>query len=564
MEQLKKLLAALTLRQRIIIAATAAAIGISLWTLTNWNRERNFKPLYTSLSSEDAGAIVERLKAENVEFRLEEPGTVKVPAERVAELRLNMASAGVPKTGRIGFELFDQTNFGLTEFAEQVNYRRAIEGELERSIGSLAEVERARVHISLPKDSVFLESRQEAKASVVVKLRPGKTLSTQNGASICHLVSSAVDRLAPEAVTVLDSNGTLLVRPKKQREDDGAEPPEVNLDYRKSLERDLTGKVEATLEPLLGTGNFHAGVSVDCDFAAGEQSEETYDPAKSVMLTSQKTEDVSTNGLTGGTPGTSSTLPRPAVRAASSGTNTTRRSENITYQSSRFVRHLKIPQGVVRRISVAVLVNQKVRWTGTGKTAKRFFEPPPQETMDRIRTLVSAAAGLSDDRGDKLTVESLPFESLMLLEPPPPPAPPVFHQTGWWPPAFLPALLKIAPLPVWIGMAAGVVLILAAAIFLLLRRRRKLQKATLEEKAKLDAAKAAGTGLDSAQAMQNELIAHQHESARLAEEALKSLALPPPETKKSQVLTKHIREVTHKDPAGMAQLIRTWVNETER
>jgi len=563
MDQIKKLLDALTLRQRIIIVLTAVGIGVSLWALTAWNRERNFKPLYTSLSAEDAGAIVERLKADKVEFRLEEPGTVSVPADRVAELRLQMASAGVPKTGRIGFELFDQTNFGLTEFAEQVNYRRAMEGELERSIGSLSEVERARVHISLPKNSVFVESRQEAKASVIVKLRPGRSLSAQNGAAICHLVSSAVDRLTPEAVTVLDSNGSLLVRPRKQGDAGGVDPPEANLDYRKSLERDLTGKVSETLEPLLGSGNFHAGVSVECDFAAGEQSEETYDPAKSVMLASQKTEDVSANGLGGGTPGTASTLPRPTIRSTSSGTNTTRRTENITYQSSRFVRHLKIPQGVIKRISVAVLVNQKVRWNGTGKSAKRVFEPPPKETLDRIRTLVSAAAGLSNDRGDQLTVESLPFESLLLIEPPAGPAPPVYHQPGWWPPAFLPALLAIAPLPVWIGVTAGVVLTLAGGLYWFLRKRTRRRKATLDEKAKLQAA-ADDRLSDPGKAMEDQLAAREHEAARLEEEALKSLALPPPETKKSQILAKHIREGAHKDPAAMAQLVRTWMNDMER
>src|SRR5437660_7132458 len=224
MDQIRKLISSLSLRQQISIGVVLIAVGVGLWLFTKWNRERDFRPLYTNLAAEDAGAIMAKLKEETVEFRIDDGGnTLRVPSEKVAELRLHMASEGLPKTGRIGFELFDKTNFGLTEFAEQVNYRRAIEGELERSIGALSEIERARVHISLPKDSVFLESKQEAKASVVVSLRAGARLSPQNGAAITYLVASAVDRLAPEAVTVLDSRGNLLVRPRKAATEAGGD-----------------------------------------------------------------------------------------------------------------------------------------------------------------------------------------------------------------------------------------------------------------------------------------------------------------------------------------------------
>ena len=164
MNQIRKLLASLTLRQQVSIVLTIVAVGVGLWTFAKWNRERDFRPLYANLAAEDAGAVMQKLKEEGVEYRVDDSGTtLRVPSDKVAELRLQMASAGLPKTGRIGFELFDKNSFGLTEFAEQVNYRRAIEGELERSIRALAEIERARVHISLPKDSVFLESKQEGQ-----------------------------------------------------------------------------------------------------------------------------------------------------------------------------------------------------------------------------------------------------------------------------------------------------------------------------------------------------------------------------------------------------------------
>src|SRR6266404_7714092 len=232
MDPIRKLLSSLTLRQQVSIGVALIAMGLGLWLFTKWNRERDFRPLYTNLAAEDAGSVMAKLKEENVEYRVDDSGTaLRVPSEKVAELRLRMAAEGLPKTGRIGFELFDKSNFGLTEFAEQVNYRRAIEGELERSIGALAEIERARVHISLPKDSVFLESKQEAKASVVVTLRAGAKLSAQNGAAITYLIASAVDRLSPEAVTVVDSRGNLLVRPRKAAPEAGGDQPEVGLEY---------------------------------------------------------------------------------------------------------------------------------------------------------------------------------------------------------------------------------------------------------------------------------------------------------------------------------------------
>ncbi len=174
-------------------------------------------------------------------------------------MRLSLAAAGLPKTGRIGFELFDKANLGATEFTEHINYRRALEGELERSIEALAEVEQARVHLTFPKDSVFLDAQQPAKASVLVKIRPGAHLPPQNVLAIDHLVSSAVEGLSPDSVSVLDMNGNLLGRPKPAGSLDGPEPSEAVLDYRHHIEADLLSKINATLEPLLGANSFRAG-----------------------------------------------------------------------------------------------------------------------------------------------------------------------------------------------------------------------------------------------------------------------------------------------------------------
>ena len=354
---MKQILANLSLRQRITIGVVAVLVATSLYALVQWHKESDFKPLFTNLAPEDAAAIVQKLKEGGVEYRLQESGgAVLVPSSRLAEMRLSLAAAGIPKTGRIGFELFDKTNLGATEFTEHVNFRRALEGELERSIISLAEVEQARVHITFPKESVFLDSQQPAKASVLIKIRPGNHLSAQNVQAINHLVASAVEGLSPDAVSVLDMNGNLLGRPKAPGGLDGPEPSEAVLDYRHKVEADLLAKVNGTLEPLLGANKFRVGVSVECDLAGGEQSEEIFDPARTVMLSSQRTEDTTGSAGANGVPGTASSLPRPTSRPSSSGNRSSRMTENVTYQSSRTVKKTRLPAGGIRKMSLAVLV----------------------------------------------------------------------------------------------------------------------------------------------------------------------------------------------------------------
>src|SRR5208283_408252 len=203
---------------------------------------------------------------------------------------------------------------------------------------SLEAVEQARVHLTFPKDSVFLDAQQPAKASVLVKLRPGARLAPQNVLAIDHLIASAVEGLTPDAVSVLDMNGNLLGRPRPPGTLDSPELSEAALDYRHSVEADLLAKINSTLEPLLGAEKFRAGVSVECDFSGGEQSEEVFDPARSVMASSQRTEDSSGSGGANGVPGTASTLPRLTSRPGANPNHVSRLTENITYQSTRTVK----------------------------------------------------------------------------------------------------------------------------------------------------------------------------------------------------------------------------------
>ncbi len=560
MNQIKALIANLNLRQRILILAAAVLVAGSLIGFTHWRREQDFRPLYTNLAPEDAGAVVQKLRESGTEFRLSENGTtVLAPSERVAELRLQMATAGLPKTGRAGFELFDKTNFGVTDFAEHINFRRALEGELERSIMALAEVESARVHLTFSKDSVFLESQQPAKASVLVRLKPGARLTPPNVQAVCHLVASAVEGLAPEAVTVLDMNGNLLNRPRAATTD-GEQSSEAALDYKQHVEKDLLTKIHSTLEAVAGPEKYRAGVSVECDFSGGDETEEAFDPARSVMTRSQKTEDISGANSASGVPGTASALPRPSSRPGLGSLGMTRRTESIDYQTSRTVRRVRLPEGNVKRISAAVLLDYGLHWEGSGPKAKRILEPPSAERLQAIRDLVAGAIGLNTSRGDQLVLESIPFEQTLAIEPPPAPAAPRAPPPG-------------IVLPPWAQrivdqkyVAGGI----AAALFIGIvfgMMRRKRRRGGVGMVGALGGRSAGELPASPADIAQRELEARladqQATKQRLEAEAMSALKLPAVTTKKAEVLTKHIAESVKKDPVAAAQILRTWLNDME-
>jgi flagellar M-ring protein FliF len=562
MEQFRKLVTALNLKQRVTIVIAAIAAVALITALVHWKHESDFRPLFTGMAPEDASNIVQKLKESSAEYRLSDNGaTVLVPEARLDELRLEMAGAGLPKTGRIGFELFDKSNLGITDFTEHVNYRRALEGELERSIRSLNEVQDARVHVTFPRDSVFLESREPAKASVLVHLRLGAHLSPQNVQAVTNLVASAVEGLTPDAVSVLDMSGNLLNRPHKPSVDGGGDNSEGALEYRQQVEKDLLAKMNSTLEPLLGEGKFRAGVSVDCDFTSGEQSDEIFDPTHSVMLSSQKTEDVAGGGQSNGIPGTASNLPRPASRPGSSGSSVARRTESVTYQSSRMVRHTRLPEGTVKRISASLLLDQDVRWQGKSKV----MVPPTPEKLKAIHDLVAGAIGLSADRGDQLVIESLPFEQTLESEQP------LTSEPMSGKPKTLMDTIAIDR-RILIGAAVAVLLLILVPV--LLFRRGGPKKAV--EVAAEHAIAAPSAGLVTPE----ELAAERDQISKAAEESvqlqLKSqtdqkqrflaemqekLRLPPVTTKKVEVLRQHLKDSVKTDAGLAASVLRGWLEE---
>jgi flagellar M-ring protein FliF len=584
MDQVKKLLGALNPRQLATIALVALAVVAGVIAFSRWQHDSAMRPLYTGLAPEDANAIVQKLHESGVDYKISNNGTeLLAPEDKVPELRLQMAGLGLPKTGRIGFEIFDKTNFGITDFAEHVNYRRALEGELERSVMAISEVQQARVHVSLPKDSVFTDAREPAKASVLVGLRPGTRLSAPNVVAIANLVSSAVEGLAPESVSVVDMSGNLLSRPRREGPNDGTAITEEGLEYKQAIEHDIAAKISSTLEPLLGPDKFRTGVSADIDMTSGEQSEETFDPAKSVMTSSQKMEDSSgTTRISNSAPGTAANLPPqqavasntqqstpPATQPAQPGANgqpgqppaaqqnaprtggnttsSSRKSESVTYQSSRITKHLKLPQGAVKRLSIAVLVDQGSRMEGQGAQAHRVAIPPDTEKLKAIQTLVGTLVGLDMARGDQLTVEALPFDNGTNLDPATLGAPGAQKKTDE---VFSIETLKKKPMVLW-GSVGGVVLVIGLVVFAVTRGRKGA--VTVQQ------AQQSLPVVDTYAGLPPGPTAMTTATAALAAPSHLPALMP----SRTEVLLTQLQDNTRNNPEAWANVLRSWLSEEE-
>jgi flagellar M-ring protein FliF len=375
-------------------ARRVALVGVGLGSLAAvlalawWVQRPLYRPLFTHLAEQDAGAIVEALRAEKVPFRLEDGGrAVLVPAERLYELRLAVASRGLPEGGGVGFELFDRQALGQTDFLQRLNYQRALQGELGRTIGGLGGVESARVHLALPERSLFLGEDRRPSASVVVKLAPGRALSGAQIEGIVHLVAASVEGLAADGVTVVDEGGRMLTTDRRGTDATGAST--TALEQQAGLERQLGERVESMLAAVVGREKAIARVAATLEFARVERTEETYDPERTALRTQRTTREETATAA----------APQPP---------TMRRDESQSYEVSKVVSHTVAPAGVVKRLSVAVLID------GTytqGPRGARVFQPRSAEELDRLRELVKSAVGFSEARGDRVEVASVPFQT---------------------------------------------------------------------------------------------------------------------------------------------------------
>jgi flagellar M-ring protein FliF len=557
MNQLLRIWNSMSMAQRISLVVVPLFLCAAAFGLLRWKHESDFRPLYTSLAPEDASAIAQKMREAGIEYRLDETGSaLSVASGRIAEARLAVAGAGLPRTGRIGFELFDRGNLGASDFTEQVNYRRALEGELERTVATLEGIEQARVHITFAKESVFLDSREQAKATVVLTLKRRGALDPSSVTAVANLVASAVDSLTPQAVAVIDSNGRLLNRPRVEGSADAA-GADANLEYRHRLESEMAARIDSALEPLLGPGRFRTGVNVDCDFTTSEESDETFDGSKSAILQSQATEESTSSGSSGGLPGTASNLPRPPVKEASVTSGLIRRTENLSYQPSRTVRKILSPKGAIRRISTAVLVDQTVKWEGAGAKARKSLIPPGADVLKGVRDVVAGITGYDEKRGDLITVETLPFESTVSAE-----------QPVQAPPPHKPGPFEIGQ-PTMLYGAAVVLLLVIAFLILSLRGKRKRAGSAAEDTAPAAVPGRNGAGAGSLPAkdpytsrIEQQIADNDAEQAALEEKALSHIKLPS-NTKATEVLVRHIRDAVQKDPISAANILRTWVTDQD-
>src|SRR3989442_2236142 len=417
-EQIKEFFTRYSLQQKLALAGSAALVLILLWVLVYFVNRVEYQTLYADLDPQEAQGIVQKLQELKVPYELGTDGrTVRVAADKLAEVRIQLASQGLPESGRIGFEIFDRTNFGLTNFQEQVNYQRALEGELARSIMTLAEVEAARVHLVLAKESLFQSSDEQTKASVILKLKNGHSLPGAAAQGIVNMVASAVKGLMPEKVVLVDYRGKILSRNGGPESGLSAQ----QLDARQRVETELAGKIVQILEPAVGQGKIRPQVSIVMNFEQVEETVEQYDPQHSVIRSEQKQQERQPKTeRVGGIPGSPSTPSNnpagaPSAQADQSADSTNsdfvKQNETINYEVSKAVRHVVNPVGKIERVSVAVVIDNHTKvTTGSDGEEQTSQEPRTPEEMKKYRHLVAAAIGFNPDRGDQLTVENISFQ----------------------------------------------------------------------------------------------------------------------------------------------------------
>lgn len=535
-----------------LLIAASAAIAIVV-ALMLWAKSPDYRVLYSNLNDRDGGAIVTQLTQMNIPYRFTENGSaLMIPAEKVHETRLRLAQQGLPKGGAVGFELLDQEKFGISQFSEQINYQRALEGELSRTIESLGPVQNARVHLALPKPSLFVREQKNPSASVTLTLQPGRTLDDGQINAVVYMVSSSVAGLPPGNVTVVDQAGRLLT----QSDGTGRDLNAAQLKYANEVENRYQRRIEAILAPIVGSANVRAQVTAQIDFSTREQTDEQYQPNqqpdKSAIRSRQLSQSEQNGGQQiGGVPGALSNQPSAAPTApietpkntAAGNTNTpatannannstrtgasgnvaqnSRRDETTNYEVDRTIRHTQHKAGAVERLSVAVVLNT----LGNDKDGKP--QPMSKEQLAQVESLVREAMGYSSSRGDTLNVVNTQFNDV--------------EQTGgelpfWQSQSFIDRLFN-----------AGRYLLVLLVAWILWRKlvRPQLQSRQVAQQAAVAAASTPAS-------RPAEVNKPSHEEQALHKKSQQRV--------NAEVQSQRIRELADKDPRVVALVIRQWMS----
>ena len=526
----------------VLLGAAAALVAVIV-AVAMWSSEPKYKVLFSNLDDRDGGAIVAALGTMNVPYRYNETGTaVLVPADRVYDARLQLASQGLPRGGSVGFELMDNARFGASQFTEQINYQRGLEGELARSIEAMHTVQHARVHLAMPRQSLFVRERQAPTASVLLNMHPGRSLSDAQVSAISWLVASSVPELTAENVSIVDQNGRLLSAPMGEGRGMDAD----QMRFVREMEQRTVERILTILNPLVGPGNVHAQASADVDFARREETSEVYRPNQEpgqAAVRSQQTSDSTQRGINPaqGVPGALSNQapanpqapianppqpqpPRPGQpqqpanaqqqtgTQAVTGNLNERRDATTNYEVDRTISHIKQPVGNLKRLSVAVVVNYMRDKDGE-------LQPLPPEDLNKLTNLVREAMGYSETRGDSLNLVNSQFNDG------PPPVP------MWRDPEMISLFKTILA---W--LVGGV---LALWLYRLLRRTvgDYLYPPVDPEQAEAERIEAAREAQDAARAK---------------------------EVDRYQDNLERARTMATKDPRAVAMVLRTWMNKDEK
>ena len=410
-------LKALTAKQIVLLAGSALIVGGTIWVFVQLLGQGEYKPLYSGMAPADAQSLAQRLSAQNISYRLSTDGTaVLVRSDQLDKARVEAASQGPLASGRMGFELFDKPNWSGSDFSEKVNYQRALEAELERTIQTMSGVEAVRVHLVLPRESLFTDRERVAKAAVVLKLR-GTRLNDQISTSVANLVSSAWDDLSPQNVTVVTTDGQMPGHGHDHR---------VGMEGMEELETTLAERIVRTLTPVVGNDHVKSSVTIDYDPTSADSTQELYDPNSTAVLSSQSSQETVGDLEPAGIPGTPSNAPSSpsnttAATQAKAATSTQGiRSESKTFAVSHTTRHLLEPAGRVKRVAAAILVDDAVETTTeSGKTAETRRKRTPEE-MKQIEELAKAAIGFDSQRGDQFSLQNISFSTPQMDVPLPP------------------------------------------------------------------------------------------------------------------------------------------------
>jgi flagellar M-ring protein FliF len=531
-EQIAALLRGITFPQRVMLVVGAALVGITLWIFVGLMGTPKYVTLYSGLRPQEAQDLGSRLAAKNIAYQLSPDGSsLLVPEDKLDSARLETAAQGLPRNARLGFEIFDTPNWAGSDFTEKVNYQRALEGELERTLQTLSEVESARVHLVMAHDSLFTDQQTEAKAAVILKTHGGE-LSEQAQHAIPQLVASAVEGLHPQNVTVVDadSNSSLLKR----------HGPGENTSY--DLDQELSKTLVQTLEPVVGTGHVRASVHVEYDLSTSDNTEEVYDPKATATLSQQKSEETAGGAGPAGVPGTASNLPSgspPATAAAVNSDTQSSHSESATYAVSKTVRHTSLPPGRIRRVAAAVLVDDAEEVTEKdGKRTVTHRKRTPEE-MKQIGQLAAAAIGVDTQRGDLLSLENLSFQRQ--------------PEEAVAAPSKLDKTRTLILQWAWLLRYVGILLLFAIVYFLILRPVKKQIITAFRE-------------LPQRLTKPGKELNSSSPAAAVRAAGGIEIELPPgsEQGQRAAALKKQLADKIKAEPAAASRLVQSWIRESEQ